>query len=135
VWFVGVTGVEGNLVAAEGRDKKVSEIAVAGAGKMSMREAEDGGVFVAVSGSPFVALFEGADLGIGRELDHAEGGGGAGKGVSFRAGADHGINQLERVGCLREREGGDSECGHAQELFHDSTVQQRVWGLGLLPAR
>jgi hypothetical protein len=65
---------------------------VAGAGKVGVREAEDGIVLVAVAGGPGIALLEVAHLGVRAQLDHAEGAGRAGEGVAVAAGADEDVD-------------------------------------------
>jgi len=102
VFFLDVAWIQRDLIAAHGHQEHIAQIAVSGAGEVSVRETEDGRVLVAISSGPLVALLEGPNLGVGRQLHHAEGRGGPGKSVTLRAGADHRIDQFERVRRLRE---------------------------------
>ena len=115
----GVAGLERDG-SGDGLDEEVAEVGVAGAGEVSVRKAEDDGVLVAVAGGPLVGMLEVVDLRVGRELHHAEGHGGAGKGVAVGAGADEGVDEREPgVGRLlrgqreckgEKNEGGSHEC-------------------------
>ncbi len=66
------------------------------AGKVGVGEALDGLVFIAIARRVGVGMVEVADPGVGAELDHAEGDGGAGIGVAVGARADKGIDRIER---------------------------------------
>src|SRR5215470_1176339 len=101
--LVSIAGVELD-VAGNGLYQKVAKIGMTGAGKMSVRKTQDGGVFEAIARGPLVALFERKNLRVGTELDHAEGNGGARKRVAVGASADERIHRVEGtsgIGVLR----------------------------------
>ena len=83
-------------LAGGGHQQEVAQIRMPRAGEVRMREAHDGAVAVAVARRPAIAVLARLDLGIGRKLHHAEGQGGAGKGVALAAAADEGIDRIER---------------------------------------
>ena len=104
-----IPGFKRDIVTAYRHKEYIAKITVPRTGEMRMREAEDGCVFVAISGCPLVALLEWPNLRVGRELHHAERRGRSRKSMPFRPGADHRINKLDGVGCLCERNRGRNQ--------------------------
>ena len=97
-----IARLQRNVVAADRHQEHIAKIAVARAGKMRMREAENRRVFVAISGRPLIALLEGPNLRVGRQLHHAERRGRTRKRMSLRASTDQRVDQLEGIGRLGE---------------------------------
>ena len=96
---------------------------MASAGEMGVGKAEDHRVFVAIAGSPVIGLARRADMGVGRKLDHAEGGDGAGEGMAFARGADEGIDRIDRRGrrvAGLGGKGGAGEQGGQQDRASDA---------------
>ena len=60
-----------------------------------MREAQDRGVFIAISRGPLVTLLEGANLGIRRELHHAERDRRTREGMAVWPGPDEWVNESQ----------------------------------------
>src|SRR3546814_10517090 len=92
---------------------------MAGAREMRVTEPLDRRIVVAVTRGMIVAVANLAGrVGVGRQLDHAERRGRAGEGVAFGAGADHRIDESERVGRGLLGEGLDRERSeeHTSEL-------------------
>src|ERR1700678_3348883 len=63
--FLWIAGFQRNMVTAHRHEQYVAKITVSRAREMRVREAKDGGVFVAVSRSPLVALLEWPNLCVG----------------------------------------------------------------------
>ena len=99
--FLTVTGFQLHI-ARDWLKQNVAKIGVSASGEVCVREPKNGGVFVAISGSPFVTLFEGANLRVRRKLHHAERYRRAWKGMAVRPGPDERIYQGQS-GLRRER--------------------------------
>src|SRR3546814_1889101 len=103
-------------------DEDVAEVRMAGARKMRVAETLDRRVVVAVARGVIVAVADLAGrVGVGRQLDHAEGRGRAGEGVALGAGPDHRIDEGERIGRRLLGEGLDRQEGGSEE--HTSELQ------------
>lgn len=82
--------------AGHRHQQHIAEVGMAGAREMRMREADDGGVRMAVAGSPSVGILAQLDARVRAELDHAERHRRTGKGMALATGADEGIDRGER---------------------------------------
>ncbi len=125
----GIAGIQLHLSNLR-HDEDVAEVRMARARKMRVAETLDRRVVVAVARGMIVAV---ADLarrvGVGRQLDHAEGRRRAGEGVAFGAGADHRIDEGERIGRRLLGEGLDRHKGEQRggggQAFHRALVPRR----------
>lgn len=101
--------------SGSGHEGDIAVVGHAGAAEVGMAEAEDGiiGVMVAAAAVPVVFA------GIGRELYHAKGQGGAGKSVAVTAGADEGVDVADEV-VLGDGCAGDEQEAAGKESFHDA---------------
>src|SRR2546427_12790631 len=92
-------------VAGERHYQDVTQIGMAGAGKMRVRKPDDAAVVVAVPGCPAIGLLARLDARIRAELDHAERNRRARVRVPLPAGTDERIDrgiEIGRASC-RER--------------------------------
>jgi hypothetical protein len=125
-----IARLQRHILAAHRHHHHVAQVAVPRAGKMRVREALNRSVFVPVAGRPLVALLEGANLGVGRKLHHAERRCRSRKGVAVRPGADHRIHQLERFLSLCKRNRAGQQNSKTKALLHPTKIQY----LPLLPS-
>ncbi|MNM93889.1 hypothetical protein D3C81_1062770 [compost metagenome] len=81
------------LQLAGGRhQQQVAQVRMTGAGKVRMREPDDGAVVMAIPRRPAVTLLARLDAGIRRQLDHAVRNGGPRVGMALAPGTDEGVN-------------------------------------------
>ena len=98
-------------VSDAGDEEDVEEVAGAGSAEVGVGEAHNGGVGGVVAGAPVPSVV----VGVGADLDGAEGDGGSGEDVAVAAGAAHDIDLGGEVG-------DGSRAGHALEDLGDSLV-------------
>ena len=113
-----VTGFELHI-ARDWLEQNVAEIGVPASREVCVREPKNRGVFVAISGSPLVTLFERANLRVGRQLHHAERYCCTRKRMAVRPGPDERVHQgqsgLPRGVPVRPRRTADRRTEHPKQ--------------------
>src|ERR1035437_3733820 len=87
-----VSGLE-TYIAGDRLEQHIAEIGMSASREVCVREAENRGVVVPITGGPVVTLLERTNLSVWRQLHHSERHGCSGKRVAVSPGPNEGIDQ------------------------------------------